>query len=51
MLRARKVTFIILFAALLALMSLLVYRTFFAPGGEESWNGARFVCIEAQDAR
>ena len=51
MLTVRKVTFLILFAALLALMSLLVYRAFFAPEGNGGMSGARFVCEEAPDAR
>ncbi len=51
MLTARKITFIILFVALLALMSALVYKTFYAPEGEGGMSGARFVCEEVRDAR
>lgn len=50
MLTARKITFIILFMALLALMGVLVYRTFFAPGGDGTISGARFVYEEAARA-
>ncbi len=51
MLTVRKVTFTILLLALVALLCMLVYRAFFYPRGEESINGARFVCGEAIDAR
>ena len=51
MLTVRKVTFLILFAALLALMSLLVYHAFFAHDGDGGMSGARFVYEEAVDAR
>ncbi len=51
MLTARKITYIILFTVLLALMSLLVYKTFFAPGAQEGMSGARFVLVEAFYAR
>jgi hypothetical protein len=50
MLTARKITFIILFVALLTLMSVLVYRTFFAPDGEGGMSGARFVYEEVRHA-
>ncbi len=51
MLTARKITYIVLFTALLALMSLLVYRTFFMPKGDGGMSGARFVWAEGQNAR